>query len=792
METLISSGPNRGITTHVWRPAKHETTTCSLLRVNPEQRFLRAKSVCLRDMASANLAVREEVNRDETIARLDACGLHGRQLVNLVLEYCGHHSSALEAFITASLVSERTRRAVPWRMPSIVVPAIEAEILTAFAGLPQRNQRALELVAASHELPTALRRDSIDRAFRAAELSHRDLYPAGDAGLLTSGQRIDLIVAPVIRCVLETQRTFPAALARIAEVTPAGHDRVRIAARAALPGIDPALSATLEQVALERRSSVDLLVTAQDLDVAAQLAEATDRGRILIDVADVLHEANFLQAAIVALDEAESLLHDKSLRARALALRGKVELSLGDPIRSAATQVRVAEMLIGSDDRLAASSFMGAAGCLVLTTRATEALRLARRARELAGNDAVVLLTADVLEGVLLVRSGDCELARPYLDTLESLCQQTVTDPTVTDIGVMEHLLWVHHSSLLSLERFDDCRTFGQQLLSLAKRLDRTQLRQHAVSTMVLLAWAQGDVNAAIAWLPEFGDATSPVGGSEFIHPLVVAPTLVEEPPTGATSNDDQVFGGEIMWEGFRTLAAGIAAFARDDPTIVRASLEALLRDLVQGGCRNFGYVGWLTLLVEAQLETGARHAAVRTAELQDDLAARSNLTYHRVPALRAAALLADHDEALWERAIIAHENWGNPIELAHTLRSRGEQILRRPPSVKRSLLWDRAEVDLGRAAFLFGESGATGFGHRCEKRLAELRSQRKAERPSLDVSDREMDVVALVQSGATNREVAAKLSVSLKTVESHLRNIFKRNDLRNRAELIARNKPQE
>lgn len=133
-------------------------------------------------MASASLAVPEDVDRDETIARLDACGLHGRQMVNLVLEYCGHHSSALEAFLTATLDSERTHRAVPWRMPSIVVPAIEAEILTAFAGLPERNQRALELVTAGHELPMALRRDSIDRAFRAAELDHRDLYPAVDAG----------------------------------------------------------------------------------------------------------------------------------------------------------------------------------------------------------------------------------------------------------------------------------------------------------------------------------------------------------------------------------------------------------------------------------------------------------------------------------------------------------------------------------------------------------------------------------------------------------------------------------
>ena len=246
------------------------------------------------------------------------------------------------------------------------------------------------------------------------------------------------------------------------------------------------------------------------------------------------------------------------------------------------------------------------------------------------------------------------------------------------------------------------------------------------------------------------------------------------------------------MWEGIRTLAIGIAAFARDDPTVVRASLEALLRDLVQGGCRNFGYVGWLTLLVEAQLETGARHAALRTAEVQDEFAARSKLTFQRVPALRAAALLADHDETLWERAIVAHEKWGTPSNSPARCEAtenkffafRSRQNGRRCGTERRPI-W-------GVRRFCLVSQGATGFQRRCDKRLAELRSQRKAERPSLDVSEREMDVVALVQSGATNREVVAKLSVSLKTVESHLRNIFKRNELRNRAELIARSKPQE
>jgi DNA-binding NarL/FixJ family response regulator len=51
--------------------------------------------------------------------------------------------------------------------------------------------------------------------------------------------------------------------------------------------------------------------------------------------------------------------------------------------------------------------------------------------------------------------------------------------------------------------------------------------------------------------------------------------------------------------------------------------------------------------------------------------------------------------------------------------------------------------------------------------------------------SEREMDVLRLVASGATNEEVAQQLVLSLKTVESHLRRLFDRYGVMNRTELV-------
>ena len=71
--------------------------------------------------------------------------------------------------------------------------------------------------------------------------------------------------------------------------------------------------------------------------------------------------------------------------------------------------------------------------------------------------------------------------------------------------------------------------------------------------------------------------------------------------------------------------------------------------------------------------------------------------------------------------------------------------------------------------------SGATAFSS------TSMRAIRAAlRRPS----DREIEVLQLVAGGATNEEIAERLVLSLKTVESHLRRLFDRYGVMNRTEL--------
>ncbi len=56
-----------------------------------------------------------------------------------------------------------------------------------------------------------------------------------------------------------------------------------------------------------------------------------------------------------------------------------------------------------------------------------------------------------------------------------------------------------------------------------------------------------------------------------------------------------------------------------------------------------------------------------------------------------------------------------------------------------------------------------------------------------LDITAREREVLALIAEGATNQEIARRLSVSIYTVKSHVRSIHQKLDVANRNEAVQR-----
>jgi DNA-binding NarL/FixJ family response regulator len=117
------------------------------------------------------------------------------------------------------------------------------------------------------------------------------------------------------------------------------------------------------------------------------------------------------------------------------------------------------------------------------------------------------------------------------------------------------------------------------------------------------------------------------------------------------------------------------------------------------------------------------------------------------------------------------------PLELARTLLIRGvvERRARKRAQAKRS--FDQA---LG----ICERIGAVLWAERARRELGRLGLRRS---PARELTDAEQRVAEASARGLTNREVAAALFLSPKTVEAHLSSIYRKLELDSRAELGAR-----
>jgi DNA-binding NarL/FixJ family response regulator len=104
----------------------------------------------------------------------------------------------------------------------------------------------------------------------------------------------------------------------------------------------------------------------------------------------------------------------------------------------------------------------------------------------------------------------------------------------------------------------------------------------------------------------------------------------------------------------------------------------------------------------------------------------------------------------------------------------------------------DQAVAQLERAAAVFDACGAVRFRDSAERELGKLghRPHRRTRRGEAEASgiesltERELQVARLVVDRKTNPEIAAALYLSQKTVESHLRNIFRKVGVSTRIDL--------
>ena len=153
-----------------------------------------------------------------------------------------------------------------------------------------------------------------------------------------------------------------------------------------------------------------------------------------------------------------------------------------------------------------------------------------------------------------------------------------------------------------------------------------------------------------------------------------------------------------------------------------------------------------------------------------------------RAAAERCKGLLAPEEEfrAVFEGALQHHDALPMPFERARTQLALGERLRRAKQRAE-------AREPLTQALDEFERLGAKPWAERAR---AELRATggaaggRRASAAADQLTPHELQIAVLVAQGMTNREAAAALFLSPKTIEYHLGQIYRKLDVRGRAQL--------
>lgn len=139
-----------------------------------------------------------------------------------------------------------------------------------------------------------------------------------------------------------------------------------------------------------------------------------------------------------------------------------------------------------------------------------------------------------------------------------------------------------------------------------------------------------------------------------------------------------------------------------------------------------------------------------------------------------AAIVSLEKAAALWERSLRPYEMARTQVDLADALEKSGDA--------------ERAALALNAAGTAFNTMAASK-----DVAMVSQRMRRLGLRPAFGgprrvigqaVSSREMNVVLLVATGKTNKEIAAELFLSELTIETHVRNILRKLGLKSRAQI--------
>ncbi|MEU4562172.1 AAA family ATPase [Actinoplanes sp. NPDC023936] len=668
------------------------------------------------------------------------------------------------ALLELSAASDPVETAGGFGVPAGDTGRLESLFRRRLAGLPAETRRLLLLAAAEPVGDPVL----LWRAAHRLAIPLTATVPAEDTGLLHVDVRVrfrhPLVRSAAYRAASPTERRR--VHAALAEVTDRRRDPDRRAwhrAQAAA-GPDEELAAELIRSAGRARLRGGLPATAAFLERAAALSPDPDRrADRLLDAAQCWLDADLPDEAhrlLSALDE--PALHPRS-RARHAAVRGRLALSVRHFLDAVPALRQAATLLESVASPDAPEAHLDALLAAVMAGTGTEQPRPATTVPSTT--------TGLLLSGITGILDGHRVQATPRL--------RAALADTKAPVWTPRPLL----TALVALEMWD--LSAYEQILGLNAERARTAgaltLLPQTLEALAGAAVATGHLGRAEQLRDEAADLGSAVHDSPANYcglylkalrgPRDTARAAIEE------TRRDAAARGEGLLVGYSYLAGAVMNNGTGDYadaiTAARSAWEVI----------PFGFTGMaLRELVEAAARDGQpQRGRIAFAALRERTRAAGTAWALGTEAT-CAALLAEGQiaERHYRTALDHLEQAGAGLERARTSLLYGEWL-------RRQRRRGQAREHLLAAHDAFTALNIDSFAERAARELRATGQRTRRGKASVTVAEltpQETHVGRLAATGATSKAIAAQLFLSPRTVDAHLRSIYRKLDISSRREL--------
>ena len=634
--------------------------------------------------------------------------------------------------------------------------------------------------ASSRELAPAV------TALQAVGLDPSALEPAEHAGLLElDGDRF-AFQHPLLRAVVYQKAPAPerrSAHRALAASGSGSSDESRAwHLAAAAVGPDPEAAQALASAARHARDRSGFAAASAAFERAARLSvDDAERHDRLAAAAESAWEGGAADRSIALVEEALEGSPEPALRARLLLLRGRIALQSGVLSDARATLEEAAALIEDRDPTAAASTLTYVVFSSHFEGRIADGLEVARRARALVPVDGEAGdLRMDYVLGRSLLLAGHTEagteLVQRMVDAIAAL--EAPPRPQLAAAAVVHSVL----------ERPRESAALVGRVLELA-RDEGPMALVYALSVSAETELRAGRLSRSVASAIEGLELARELGQSNIAGTLLVVLARV-----------DAVRGAEDSFRERATQARAVLEPAgmalpleqlRSSEGLLELGLGRLERavDVLVPSVASVREMGLFDRdampepdLVEAFVRLGRSDEARSTLDAWVARGVPANVLPAAGHAARCAGLLAGNAfsapfaEAI-ENSLALEDSFGaarGHLCLGERLRRDGHRV--------------EARTELRAALESFERLEAVPWAERAR---AELRASgerlRRREEARDELTPQELQVALQVAEGKTNKEVAAAMFLSPKTIEFHLARIFRKLGVTSRTELTRR-----